>query len=129
MKPIEPSLMIGPAMGAEEIMTTAIAGPRSLQGVQAPAAATDADNRRLQKAASEFESYFISSLLQEMRKSIPQSGLLGGAPGQEIYQSLFDQSLGQALAQKGGLGLAKQIIQHFLKKEQIGAQEIHGINR
>ena len=123
MKPIDPSLMIGLATTPGIMPTSGIPGHSALKGKQA---ATVPD---MQKAATEFESYFLASLMGEMRKSIPQGGLFGGGPGQDIYQSLFDQALGQALAQKGGLGLAKQIVQHYVKKEQNGAQELHKINR
>ena len=44
----------------------------------------------IQKVAQEFEGLLITQLLKVMRKSIPESGMLGGGAGKSIYQSMFD---------------------------------------
>lgn len=67
----------------------------------------------LKKAAQAFEAYFINSLLQEMRKSIPAGGFLGSGVGQGIYQAFFDEALADNLAERGGLGLARLLIQKY----------------
>lgn len=59
--------------------------------------------------ASEFESMFLSFLLKEMRKTLQPEGLFGKDTG-DVYGSLFDFFLGRHLAQAGGLGIGKFII-------------------
>lgn len=64
----------------------------------------------LKKAARAFETYFIQSLLKEMRKTQPQGGILGGGAGKEIYQSLFDEKIAQKMTESGGIGLTNLIL-------------------
>ena len=119
-----PNLTVGGAA-----TTTGKSGPRSLRQPGATGAPADGENRRLQEAARAFEAYFLSYLMKEMRKTIPQGGAFGNGPGQEVYQSLFDEALGQAMAQNGGIGLSKLVIQQYLKKDQINPKGFSRINR
>ncbi len=75
-------------------------GPRTLEGV-----------------AQEFESLFIQQLLSVMRPESDEDSLFPGSAGQDIYASMMDQALGQALAQRGGIGLSKPL---FERLEQQG---------
>lgn len=59
----------------------------------------------LKEAAKAFESYFIYTLLKEMRKTVPESGLLPSGPGQGFYELLIDRSLADKIAESQGLGL------------------------
>lgn len=53
---------------------------------------------RLQKAAREFESFFILHMLRAMRSTIPKSDLLGGGLGQDVYTAMFDEELSREVA-------------------------------
>lgn len=64
----------------------------------------------LKKAAQEFESYFISYMLKEMRKTIPADSLFGGGRGEEIYRSFQDEELAKSMVESGGIGLSDIII-------------------
>lgn len=64
----------------------------------------------LKKAAKEFESYFISYMLKEMRKTIPADSLFGGGRGEEIYRSFQDEELAKSMVESGGIGLSDIII-------------------
>jgi len=66
---------------------------------------------QVKKAALAFEAYFIQSLLKEMRKAQPQGGLFDGGSGKEIYQSLFDEKIAQKMAESGGIGLSRLIVE------------------
>lgn len=59
----------------------------------------------IKKAASQFETLFISQLLKEMKKTIPGGGFLPQGLGNDIYESLIESELADSLAQKG-IGLA-----------------------
>jgi flagellar protein FlgJ len=86
----------------------------SSPGFQAP----KLDKEKLKKACGEIESLFISQMLQFMRRTIPQSGLLGNGPGKDIYETLFDQELSKSLAKKGGMGLGNMIYKQMIKREE-----------
>ena len=69
----------------------------------------------LEKGAKAFESYFIHSLLKEMRKSVKTegNGSLGYSEG--IYQSMFDEAIAEKISENGGIGLADILIKNLSK--------------
>jgi len=60
----------------------------------------------IKKASKEFEAFFIYYLLKIMRKTIPESGLLGSGVEKEIFTSIMDEKIANSMAERGGLGLA-----------------------
>lgn len=72
----------------------------------APAGGDGVDNAR---AAREMEALFVVQLMKAMRKTVPESGLLTGGRGEEIMRSIQDETLAQAVAARGGMGLAERL--------------------
>lgn len=62
------------------------------------------------KAAKDFESVLLHKLLEEMKRTIPDSGLLSSGTTRQV-QDLFWFHLAEELAEGGGLGLHKQLQQ------------------
>ena len=69
--------------------------------------------QKLTKSAQEFEGILISSFLQEIQKDSLDPSAEGLGAGSETLRSLGTQAVGQALAQRGGLGIARMIVNHF----------------
>jgi flagellar protein FlgJ len=67
----------------------------------------------LKDAAHEFEAYFISNLLKEMRATVPK-GLLENKGGAYFY-SFYDQEIGRLASEAGGIGFAR-MIQEYTEK-------------
>jgi flagellar protein FlgJ len=67
----------------------------------------------LKDAAHEFEAYFISNLLKEMRATVPKGALenKGGA----YFYSFYDQEIGRLASEAGGIGFAR-MIQEYTEK-------------
>jgi flagellar protein FlgJ len=61
------------------------------------------------EAAREFEGYLLRILLDEMRKTVKAGGLFDGRATQG-YQAMLDDALTRQMAQRGGLGLANQML-------------------
>lgn len=61
-----------------------------------------------EKAAKDFESVLLHKVLEEMKRTIPESGLLQTPISGQI-QDLFWFYLAQDLAGKGGLGVWKDL--------------------
>lgn len=82
----------------------ALSGPSltSAGRVQSP---TDIKN---EQAAKDFEAVLLHKMLQEMANTIPDSPLLDEGAGKQVHE-MFWYYLAQDLADKGGLGLWKQI--------------------
>lgn len=72
-----------------------------------------------ESVARQVEGLFASLLLKEMRGHDQESGLFGG-DSSDVLGGMFDQYLGQAIADAGGLGLRDYLIAQAqsLKEEQ-----------
>ncbi len=68
---------------------------------------------QLKKAVVNFEALFINQMLKEMRNTISKSGFLHGAPGEDIYTSLFDAELSKLMASSGGIGLENTLLKQL----------------
>ena len=68
---------------------------------------------KLQKACQGFEAIFINVILQEMRKSISDDGLLPTSSATRTWQQLFDNQLAETLASRQEMGVAKMLYQQL----------------
>jgi len=85
----------------------------SSSGAQAEQAHAGPRIQKLTKVAQEFEGILLSSWLEEVQKGSldPSQASLGA--GSETLRSLGTQAVAQALAQRGGVGIARMIVRHF----------------
>jgi Rod binding domain-containing protein len=72
-----------------------------------------------QLALKELEQYFLFTLLQEMRKSIPHSGAAPRSPEQRLYEEMLDDALSGVLAEQNQLGIAQMVEQQLGAAEQL----------
>jgi Rod binding domain-containing protein len=86
-------------------------GAQALQGIAA-AAKGKRDPGQLEKVAKDFESVFLEKITDEMRRTVPQSGLLDSS-AMDQTQGIFWMQLSQELAKQGGLGLWKQLVKQM----------------
>jgi hypothetical protein len=61
------------------------------------------------EALQEFEHLLLYKLVREMRKTVPENGLLGNSPGQRYFQEMFDDFVAGKLAESGQFGIADQM--------------------
>jgi peptidoglycan hydrolase FlgJ len=87
--------------------------------IQAPYA-PKGDDRAMDKAARDFEAVFVGQMLEQMWSETGADGAFGGGNGEKVFRSLMIQSVGQQIANNGGIGLAASV-----KREMIRMQE-HG---
>ncbi|MCC6544071.1 MAG: rod-binding protein [Nitrospirae bacterium] len=80
------------------------------------------DVKGFEKAAKEFEAYFVAYLLKKMRDTVPKGGLLDPGTGGDVYTSLMDDNVAQGIAGSGGLGLSQLLIRQWTS----GANEKDG---
>ena len=73
-------------------------------------AAGNNDEKELKKACVEFESYFLSLIFKEMRKTVDGSnGVLPKSQAEEIFQEMLDDEYSKTSANSGGIGLAEML--------------------
>jgi flagellar protein FlgJ len=74
-------------------------------------------NQSLRKACRQLESLFLSQLLKEMRKTVPQGGAIPENNAASLYQSLFDNHLADLLAKQQATGLGDYFYRELLDTE------------
>ena len=98
------------------VSSTLAAQTFSAGSVPKPTNATDVNASR--KAAEEFESFFMTQMLEHMFEGIETDGYFGGGYGEGIYRSMMLQEYGRVLAKSGGIGIADMV-----NRELINLQE------
>lgn len=73
-------------------------------------------DKRLREVAGKFEAAFLSEMLKHAGLGKPSEAFGGGA-GEEQFASLLRDAQADALADRGGIGLAESIF-HALKERQ-----------
>ena len=73
-----------------------------------PVGGTPALDPKMVKAAKDFEAVLLNQLMEAMQATIPESGLLEDGTSKQV-QSIFWSFLSQDAADKGGMGLWKDL--------------------
>ena len=79
------------------------------------AEASAAPNKALEEVASQFEALFIQQMMKSMRDAIPQGDLMG-SEHLDTYQAMADQQMSLNLADEGGIGLARMLVEQMQTK-------------
>lgn len=77
-----------------------------------------ATERKMDEAAREFESVFLSQMFETVWQTVPTDGAMGGGMGESIFRSMMVQDIGKQFAQQGGIGLAPYIKAELLKIQE-----------
>lgn len=73
-------------------------------------------DRRLMEASQELESLLVSKMLEQMRKSVPETGWIDGGRAEEIFEDMLYDEYAMEISRHGNLGLAKQIYDQMSRK-------------
>ena len=72
----------------------------------------------LARASQEFEAYFVSYLLKEMRDTVPK-GLLTENKMGDMFYSFYDEEIGKRAAQADGIGLSAYVLDAVARNEDL----------
>ncbi len=76
------------------------------------AEATKNPNAALEEVAAQFESIFLQQMLKSMRDATVKSDLFDSSQI-DTYQNMADQQLAVQLAEQGGIGLARMMVEQM----------------
>lgn len=68
--------------------------------------------KKLREACEGFESIFIQKMWEQMRATVPKSGLMQSRE-EHVWQGMFDQELAKKMASAGGIGLADMMYEQL----------------
>lgn len=78
--------------------------------------------------AKEFEAILFAQVIGAMRKTIPESGMLEASASRKMLDGAFDQEVARSLAEKGGLGIARQLVGQ-IERQQAARDAAAGVTR
>jgi flagellar protein FlgJ len=76
----------------------------------------DSTSEEIKDAAKQFEAYFLKHLLQEMRATVPESGLWKEGFANDVYNGMLDEQYASLMADHGGIGLAAVLERQLTKQ-------------
>lgn len=72
------------------------------------------DDKKLMEACREFESIFTYMMLKEMKKTVPDDGLVEKSQGTLMFEEMYLEELSKEMSQgDNGLGLARVLYDQF----------------
>ena len=86
------------------------------------AEATANPNAAIEEVAAQFESLFLQQMLKSMRDATVKSDLFDSNQI-ETYQSMADQQLALQLAEQGGIGLARMMVEQMQTRGYVSEAE------
>lgn len=69
------------------------------------------------RAAEDFESVFVSQMMEPMFQGLKTDGMFGGGSGEGVFRSLMIQEVGKEIAAGGGIGIADAVYGEMLRMQ------------
>lgn len=66
----------------------------------------------------EFESFFLSQVLQPMFANVGGEPPFGGGHAEKIWQSMLVDQYGKSMAEAGGIGIADAVAREVLRAQE-----------
>jgi flagellar protein FlgJ len=86
---------------------------RALTEAQANQRREETNKTDLEQASRQFESLLLNFMIREMRATVPESSLLPTSMAQDIFTSMLDEKYADSMAENGGIGLHRLIIEQL----------------
>lgn len=80
--------------------------------------ATAVTEAEAQKVGREFETMFLSQMLQPIFDTVEPDPVFGGGFGERMFRSLHVEQLAKGITRAGGIGLANSIAQEMLRMQE-----------
>lgn len=74
--------------------------------------------KKIEDAAKDFESVFISEMIKPMFNGIETDGMFGGGKSEEIFRGMMIDQYGKMLSDNGGIGLADHIKEAMIQMQE-----------
>jgi Rod binding domain-containing protein len=83
----------------------------------APGVADSATRARIDGAAKQFESQFLSVMMGQMFQGTEAGSPFGGGEAEATFRSFLTDAMAKSVTKHGGIGLAKDISREMLKMQ------------
>ena len=76
------------------------------------------DQKKARDTAEQFESVFLTQMLQHMFEGIKPDPEFGGGQSELVYRSMLNEYYAQAVSKRGGIGIADAVYHEILQLQQ-----------
>ena len=73
---------------------------------------------KARKTAEDFESFFISTLLETMSSGIEVDPAFGGGHGEQVFRSMLNDEYARTFAHAGGIGIADSVYREIIRIQE-----------
>jgi len=98
-------------------MANATAAGRSQSAPNVAGVRNEAEARAV---AEDFESFFLSQMIEQMFAQTGENNPFGGGAGEKAFRGLLHEEYAKVMAQSGGLGLADRLTTEILRYQESG---------
>ncbi len=77
--------------------------------------------REAERAAAEFETFFLGQVFSALQADIETAPPFGGGPGERAFRSFLAEEQARAVVAAGGIGLADRLTQEILALQSEGS--------
>lgn len=77
-----------------------------------------ADQKKIKKAAQDFEGFFVGQMMNSMTEGLETNDYFGGGHGEEMWRTMLNQEYGKEVAKSGGLGIASSVMTGMLRAQE-----------
>ncbi|GMG95563.1 rod-binding protein [Tepidimicrobium xylanilyticum] len=71
------------------------------------------EDEALKEVCKEFESIFLAMMFKEMKKTVPENGLIEKSTAQKIFEEMYIDELSKEISKENGVGIAEMLYQQF----------------
>ena len=103
-------------MSAADIAT--LTANRPISGLPTGLNPKTMSNEQIDKAAKDFESVFISQMLDKMYGDTEGDDAFGDSDSSDIYRSMMVDQYTKQIVNSGGIGIANQVKKELLKLQE-----------
>ncbi|MEQ9640474.1 MAG: rod-binding protein [Alphaproteobacteria bacterium] len=101
-----------------DLITIAPLAPPPSANARPQAPAEPQRDPRAWATAKDFESFFVSQMLEQISTGIKTDGPFGGGHAEKIYRSMMNGEYAKAITQTGGIGLADTVYREILALQE-----------
>lgn len=76
----------------------------------------NADQNVLKEVCLDFEALFIKQMLDSMRKTVPESGMMDGGMAEDVFEDMLYDEYSKVMARTADLGIAEMMQKQLTKK-------------
>lgn len=77
------------------------------------------DKERIEKAAAEFESFFVYQMLEQTQPEVDLNNEFTGGNVEKTFRPFLNQYLAEEIVEAGGVGLKDNIIKQMQKYQEV----------